>query len=697
MSESNRAKSEPRVGDVVGSQYRLKSILGRGGMGVVFLAQHVTIGREYALKTLVGERVEEIDRLRFQSEGRAIARLEHRNIVKVYDLGLDKSGCLYYVMDRLDGISLAECVNSRKLLDIPLVLDIFIQICDGLGYAHKLGLVHRDVKPSNIYLLAGAGTSTILEKPLVKIIDYGLVKQVGVDSVSIQMRTAANQVCGSPLYMSPEQGAGGKIDERSDIYSLGCSLYECLTGEPPFKGQNGLETAFMHQKHALPSLQEARPDRQFADGLENLVAGMLEKAPHNRYQNMEQVEADLKRVKKGQPVERPGQPKTLSAAKGAPADKYREEKNEEDNSQDNGINKSVIIGGAALLVVTACGLWLFSASLFAVNNQTISVNAPGDMAYSGDAERVRQLFKACPQISNGVSEVDGKEVIVFDFPSEPVGILAWGQDNKSTALARGHLQVDAHEPLTLILPHPEGDYTRRFPQILSKIGKGDIDTLEFSEAFGHAEDTFVTVDLKPEVIEAVSNWTNLHRLTLYHISLPARTIEAMDGLKSINQLYLRDASFSGAKVAKIRWLQAVQSLDLKGCKDVDPVLFALSGSRAICDLNLDMTTPSTAALQALSHCPNLQTLSLEEIDLNSKKAEVLAQMHNLNHLSLKCAIVEPDAPRVFAALHNLRVLNLSSSNIEVQDLATLRRLLPQCRVLFKPFTGLHMPKLPKNP
>ena len=693
MSESSKAKSEPRVGDVVGDQYRLKSILGRGGMGVVFLAQHITIGREYALKTLLGERVEDIDRLRFQSEGRAIARLEHHNIVKVYDLGLDKSGCLYYVMDRLDGISLAETVNNRKLLDINLVIDIFIQICDGLGYAHKLGLVHRDVKPSNIYLLAGVGTANILEKPLVKIIDYGLVKQVGVDSVSMQSRTAANQVCGSPLYMSPEQGAGGKIDERSDIYSLGCSLYECLTGEPPFKGQNGLETAFMHQKHVLPTLHEARPDRQFADNLENLVAGMLEKSPHNRYQNMDQVAADLKRVKKGKPVERLGQPRAPQAR--ATAKVVEEEENDVDDGQAVGVNKSLILGGAAMLVVTACGLWLFSASLFSNSNnisQNIPAHAPGDPAYQGDSEKVRQIFAACPPISSGVSDHDGKEVKVFEFPSEPVGVLVWGPDDHFKETARGRVEVDAHQLITLVLPHPEGDYTRRFPQILSKIGKNDIQAIEISEPFGHTNDTFVTSDLNSELIEAITPWTGLKKLTLFHTSLPPKTIAAMADLPALTELRLRDASFDGAALAKIKWLSNLRVLDLKGCKNVDPILFAISGSTALQEINLDLTSPSDEALAALCRCPNLENFSLEDTELTSKRVAILTQMQAVGHLNLKCATVHPDVMRAFSRMQHLKVLNLANADLKVEDLAVLRGLMPNCRVLFKPFRGLQMPK-----
>ncbi len=229
-SGSSAAARELAAGTLVGGTYLIKSTIGRGGMGVVYRAENQVFHRDYALKALAPERVNQTDWSRFQTEGKAIARLDHPNIVKVYDMGTDGPHCLYYVMDLLQGKSLADYIEQRRLLSTDLVLEIFSQICAGLSYAHKQGLVHRDLKPSNIIICQNEGDP---RRPLVKVIDFGLVKLLGEADQLRQSQTATGQVCGSPFYMSPEQCMGGKIDQRSDIYSLGCTLFECLTGKPP--------------------------------------------------------------------------------------------------------------------------------------------------------------------------------------------------------------------------------------------------------------------------------------------------------------------------------------------------------------------------------------------------------------------------------------------------------------------------------
>ncbi len=203
-------------------------------------------------------------------------------------------------MDLLQGIPLSAVIERQGVIKLTEVLAIFSQLCAGLGYAHKRGLVHRDVKPSNIFLL-DAGPSQV---PLVKVIDYGLVKLVGESSLMQQSQTATGLVCGSPLYMSPEQCAGGKIDTRSDIYSLGCALFECLTGEPPFCGDNGLATAYMHENDAPPRLADRSPEKEYPESLEEVVGRMLKKIPAQRYQTMEQVAQDLERVGAGRSINR---------------------------------------------------------------------------------------------------------------------------------------------------------------------------------------------------------------------------------------------------------------------------------------------------------------------------------------------------------------------------------------------------------
>ncbi len=286
-----------KPGEVVGGSYRLKSLLGHGGMGYVFCAEHTMINRDYALKMLAPEKLNETSRRRFQVEAQAIATLDHPNIVKVYNMGLDGGDCPFYVMDLLEGTALSDYIDKKLDLAFEEWLDIFGQIALGLGYAHSKGIVHRDVKPSNIVLLVQNNG-----RHLVKIVDFGIAKLLPSADLHSQSQTATGEVFGSPFYMSPEQGMSGSVDHRSDIYSLGCTFYETLCGEPPYRGQNAMQTVIMHQEKPIASILAARPDKQLPRAVDLLLAKMMAKRPENRYQSMEQLIHDLDRIKHGEAI-----------------------------------------------------------------------------------------------------------------------------------------------------------------------------------------------------------------------------------------------------------------------------------------------------------------------------------------------------------------------------------------------------------
>jgi eukaryotic-like serine/threonine-protein kinase len=301
------ASADLGAGVIVGGHYKVKAMLGRGGMGVVYRVEHTQFGRDFALKILAAEQITEDNWRRFQLEGKALAKLEHRNIVKIYDMGVYGSHCPYYVMDLLEGPSLADYLAENGPLDLAQAVEIFAQIGSGLSFAHKAGLIHRDIKPSNIILTG------LLDRLLVKIVDFGLVKIVGATVGSVQSQTATGEVFGSPFYMSPEQCMGEKVDTRSDIYSLGCTLFEALTGRPPFRGENAMATVMMHQSKVAPKLAEAARDQKmsqvaarqsaatanFSPELELLVATMLSKKPTDRQQTVDVFLHSLARLEAG--------------------------------------------------------------------------------------------------------------------------------------------------------------------------------------------------------------------------------------------------------------------------------------------------------------------------------------------------------------------------------------------------------------
>lgn len=293
--DSTRVDYSFKPGDIVGGNYRIINFIGKGAMGKVYRAQHEMMPREYALKTLNENQVTEESWRRFQVEAQSIARMSHPNVVVIYNLGIHNGFLPYYVMDLLNGESLFDRLNRVEVLTLQEAIPIFTQVCDGLGYAHKKGIVHRDIKPDNIFLLKEPEPSGVS----VKIVDFGIAKLSDAKDPKNQQLTKVGEVFGTPFYMSPEQCMGLRVDGRSDIYSLGCALFETLTGTPPFRGINSMETMMMHQNDVPPTLEKASHGTKFPESAEFLITKALAKEPMDRYQSMEQLKQDLHKILEG--------------------------------------------------------------------------------------------------------------------------------------------------------------------------------------------------------------------------------------------------------------------------------------------------------------------------------------------------------------------------------------------------------------
>src|SRR5215475_460127 len=267
-------------------RYEIVGELGRGAMGVVYKALDPTIGRTVALKTMRldvhGLDAQEMVR-RFQNEARAAGVLNHPNIVTIYDAG-EEDGIFYIAMEFIEGTTLHELLAEKHVLPTDEVVQISRQICRGLDYAHSNGIVHRDVKPANI-MLTPNGT--------VKIMDFGIAKSGG-------QVTNTGQVLGTPNYMSPEQVKGRPLDGRSDLFSMGVILYEMLTGEKPFVGQN--VTTIIYKIVNETPITPRDLDVTVHPGLSAIVTKALAKAPDDRYQTGADLVRDLEHYKVAGPA-----------------------------------------------------------------------------------------------------------------------------------------------------------------------------------------------------------------------------------------------------------------------------------------------------------------------------------------------------------------------------------------------------------
>lgn len=290
--------AEFAAGTLVGGTYEIVDYLGRGAMGFVYRARHNILGREYALKTLGGDQISDTSWRRFQIEAQAIAKMSHPNVVGIHNFALHhregQADIPFYVMDLLEGSNLMERLRDNGTPPLSIVLAIFQQAAAGLGYAHSKGMIHRDVKPGNIVLL---------NKPdavgaTVKIVDFGIAKLTDAQ-YGAQKLTTAGEVFGSPLYMSPEQSMAQALDPRTDIYSLGVTLFEALVGDPPFIASSAVEVMMMHQSEPVPIINSVS-EVGYPPEVQQVVEKMMAKMPEDRYQTMEQVVADLAAVARGQ-------------------------------------------------------------------------------------------------------------------------------------------------------------------------------------------------------------------------------------------------------------------------------------------------------------------------------------------------------------------------------------------------------------
>jgi serine/threonine-protein kinase len=281
----NALRREPFQARQLG-QYRLIALLGAGGMGEVYLAEHRMLKRPCAIKLIRPEQAGDPRVLaRFEREVRMTARLSHWNTVEIFDYGRTEDGTLFYVMEYLPGLSLEDLLQRHGPLPAERVIHLLRQTCQGLQEAHAIGLVHRDIKPGNIFAAHRGGRHDV-----VKLLDFGLVKPVA--EISSARLTQEGAISGTPLFMSPEQARGlADLDARSDIYSLGAVAYTLLSGRPPFERTNPLEVMIAHARDDVVPPSQLRADVP-AD-LERVVLRCLAKRREDRFQDTNSLEQAL--------------------------------------------------------------------------------------------------------------------------------------------------------------------------------------------------------------------------------------------------------------------------------------------------------------------------------------------------------------------------------------------------------------------
>jgi serine/threonine protein kinase len=297
LAEDTEFEAEPNLlGTVVDNRYRVVELIGEGGMGKVYLAEHVEIGRRVALKVLhpsYGRMPDLVER--FRREARAASKIGHPNIVDVTDSGTTSDGSVFFVMEHLEGIELGGIIEREGAIDVPRSLRIASQICRALAAAHNVGIIHRDLKPENVFLITRDSTADF-----VKVLDFGIAKTTEAEQARERKLTSPGMAMGTPEYMAPEQAAGRSADARCDVYALGAILFEMLTGVPPYQGDNFMEILTKKATVDPVAPNSLRPD--LPEAVCAVVMSAMARNPDHRPQTMEAFEYELNKCLAGRGV-----------------------------------------------------------------------------------------------------------------------------------------------------------------------------------------------------------------------------------------------------------------------------------------------------------------------------------------------------------------------------------------------------------
>jgi eukaryotic-like serine/threonine-protein kinase len=272
--------SQTEIGQVIGS-YKLLSLLGEGGMGVVYKAEHTMLGRKVALKMLLAKYADQPDVVeRFFSEAKSVNKIGHRNIIDIIDYGISSERCPYFIMELLEGEELAKLLAREGSLEINRAIGLVRQIASALDACHAAGILHRDLKPENIFVIPSQNK----QPESVKILDFGIAKLMKKEDITLINKTKTGVVVGTPQYMAPEQVRHQPLDSRTDLYALGLVFYEMLVGQQPFVADTfpDLMVKMLTEPLSLP----AHKNPLIPKSIEVVIVKMLERQMEDRYQSM---------------------------------------------------------------------------------------------------------------------------------------------------------------------------------------------------------------------------------------------------------------------------------------------------------------------------------------------------------------------------------------------------------------------------
>ncbi len=587
-------------------KYQFVCEIGSGGMGVIYKAKQPLLDRYYAIKMLNLRTANQHALARFHQEAKAACTLNHPNVISVHDFGFTENQDPYMVMDFVDGMSLSNLIATIGSIPYREALRIFVQIADGMNHAHALGVLHRDLKPSNVMLSNPESSSAE-----VKIVDFGIAKINRAEDCSSLTQTG--DVFGSPLYMSPEQASGKRVDARSDIYSLGCLMYEVLTGKPPLQADTMIQTMFMHLNTRPPALVQKAEGKVFPVGLEYVVQKCLEKEPSRRYQTMYELKLDLIKILAEQSIK---EQKFLPPAK----------KKRSPNLSE------------CLQIVFAT--FVFLAAGYSIVQQ-FAMHALVERREEEALTTEKKLTSALQELDSQPLEGITAEAFTLqeiaqrkdsiDFP----GMVA---DDAALKLLEGNVRIRSLGLRSSNIS-PTGFKHLQFPNLQRLDLQDNEISVELLDAITHLPElnslSLSTTTLTDLDLMQISKINKLTALNLTRTRITDKGCKILAGMTSLQELHISaNLQISDTGVSELKNLKNLQLLDLNHTSVTDTGIASLKLLPNLTDLILDSTHVTDGVLKTLSKM-HLKKLFLGDCDITNRAVQPLSKMKSLIFLDIR--------------------------------------------------------------
>lgn len=612
---------ELKPGQVIAGRYTVMEEIGRGGMGVVYKVNQIALSRQLALKTIDATDITDSTWRRFQQEAKATGLLDHPNLISVHDFGLLEDKHPYFVMDLIEGTTLAKRIESGGPLSVEESLPLMIQICFGLAHAHDVGIIHRDIKPSNIMLCK---TEVATANSTVKIVDFGIAKLHSAEATETQGLTRTGEIFGSPLYMSPEQCLGLPVDHRSDIYAFGCVFFETLTGIPPFQGNSALATMMKHQTEKPPTLKEVTLGKDFPEEIEKLVSRLLSKEPDKRYQSLKAVARDLSLLQQGVSAQ------TFSGVP-EPAEKTP-------------IGRTVPLTGALLV-------WM--ASVIAVGFTCWTIRGNVDAEIFRKQEKAKEFappFHVPDIVPNdepsftSFETINGVRFRKFNLPR---GFGYYSSLSSLGAPVRidGPFYVPAEQEVNLKV-HDLIAVTN--PRFFARFKSDDFQMLDISNNVAVSDTTF----------EHLSHLKVLKYLNADNVDITNNVIQEFNRMPNLKAIYIDGTQIRQNGLINYKYLRNCTELGIGRIGSMERVLKKLEGST------------------------KLEVLQLENSELTDEQLKLVATLPNLWHLNIEHNPKITNAGfRYLFSMKHLRNIRISGTNITPEIVPELKKM-PSLKTMY---------------